>query len=245
MAGFGERFRAAGYQQEKFRLAHCGEPILYWVLLSFARYFDSAHFVLVARRQQGIENWVQSVCHRLGIHSSEVVSLEQRTRGQAETVRQGLINAQTEPSVGPLFIFNIDTIRPYVTLPRLDSGGWLETFRGAGDGWSFVMPSATEKGTAEFCTEKERVSELCSTGLYGFADFELFSEAYLAHTRKPESGRELYVAPLFNEVIRAGHRVRWNWVPDDEQVILSGNPREYESLPGCEVFAQWKESVRL
>lgn len=65
-------------------------------------------------------------------------------------------------------IFNIDTFRPNFSLPttldfcKID--GYLEVFEANGEQWSFVL--ADENDNVIKTAEKERILNLCSSGLY-------------------------------------------------------------------------------
>ena len=106
---------------------------------------------------------------------------------------------------------------------------YLEVFRGSGDNWSFAKPSAPGSTRVSLTTEKNPVSDLCSTGLYYFADAEQFMDAFRAYLARPQSEwekGELYVAPLYNYLIEQGDEVHYHLIERDE-VIFCGVPDEY------------------
>jgi len=134
----------------------------------------------------------------------------------------------TAPGADELVIFNVDTIRPGLRIARrAGSSGTLEVFRAPGEHWSFVEPQAAASPWVRRCTEKVRIGELCSTGLYRFAHAEDFVRA-LDDERARPSSPELYVAPLYNHLIARGLRVDWVEVPAAD-VWLAGVPAEYEA----------------
>ncbi|MDT8330764.1 hypothetical protein RQ831_06845 [Roseomonas gilardii] len=129
-------------------------------------------------------------------------------------------------------IFNIDTIRPGVRKAAFDGkAGWLECFVGEGDHWSFVRPvDATDlrKGPVAEVAEKRRISRLCCSGLYHFGSAALFRDAY-AQEHTVVTINELYIAPLYQHLIRAGQKVSYSTVLSD-RIFFSGTPAEYENL---------------
>lgn len=228
MAGESQRFREAGYERPKYMLDVAGRPLFDWTVMSFAAAFDSAPFVFVARDVQETGAFVRERVAALGIANSQVVMLDRPTAGQAETVALGLERIDASNDI--LTIFNIDTIRPGCALGGSASGaaGWLEVFEGDGSGWSFVLPDPDRPGVALQTAEKVRISNLCSTGLYGFRSRSLFEQA-LAAERLAPSSPELYIAPIYNHLIAAKHLVAYDRV-ERPDVIFSGVPEEYEAL---------------
>ena len=228
MAGASRRFAEAGYLEPKYKLPLRGRPLFDWAVGSFAADFAARPFLFVVRDEPGVADFVRARGEALGSAGLRIVTLDQPTAGQAETVERGLAGCAVAAET-PLTIFNIDTIRPgaqSIALPGFD--GWLETFSAPGENWSFIEPKPDEPALVARCTEKHRISDHCCTGLYGFASAALFAEA-LAVERRAPSSHELFVAPLYNHLIARGCRIGWREVAA-EQVILSGVPAEYEAL---------------
>jgi hypothetical protein len=228
MAGMSRRFTEAGYTQPKYMLDLAGRPLFDWAVASFAADFARESFLFILRDVAGTADFVRARCAALGIADARIAVLEAPTAGQAETVELGLAMAQLK-AAEPLAIFNIDTIRPHLSsAPLTGCDGWLEVFDTAGDNWSFIETDPSDPARVIRCTEKQRISNHCCTGLYQFASAALFAQALAAERARPSS-HELFVAPLYNHLIAAGHRIGWREVATD-QVILSGVPAEYEAL---------------
>ncbi|AEG91967.1 hypothetical protein [Ramlibacter tataouinensis] len=234
MAGDSRRFREAGYARPKYELPVGRQSLFALTVLSFEHYFPSERFVFVCRSDLGAEGFVQMECGRLGIRWADVVALPAATRGQAETVLIGLERSGYEPAES-LLIFNIDTIRPGYRFPAECefADGYLEVFSGSGDHWSFVEPAASFTRRVARTTEKERISDLCSTGLYHFARCSDFAAACTHALSNVDAYRErwteVYVAPLYNQLIAKGKVVAYHQVAA-EQIGFSGTPSEYEEL---------------
>lgn len=79
-------------------------------------------------------------------------------------------------------------------------------------------------------TEKERISPLCSTGLYYFSKAYDFMQAF-ENTFKngTKIKNEYYIAPLYNELIQGSKDIRYHLI-DTNEVIFCGTPSEYEAL---------------
>jgi hypothetical protein len=234
MAGQSRRFREAGYGRPKYELPIGGESLFACCLRSFARYFGSERFVFVHLDGIDAERFIARECARLGIADYLGVALARPSGGQAESVLLGLRGAGYSGAES-LLIFNIDTIRPgYRFPPEADhADGYLEVFHGEGEHWSFVRPAAAFSMRVAATTEKQRISDLCCTGLYHFsraADFAAACERALGDADGYRSRwGELYIAPLYNDLIAAGRRVLYHVTPRDE-VHFAGTPAEYDAL---------------
>jgi hypothetical protein len=238
MAGLSRRFFDAGYPRPKYELPLGPQTLFGCCVRSFEHYFRSDRFVFVHRHAFEARDFIARECDRLGLHDYVTVGLDQATRGQAETVLRGLDGAGGDGREA-LLIFNIDTIRPHYRFPDAlrCSDGYLEVFAGAGEHWSFVRPAASFGALVAETAEKQRISSLCSTGLYYFAraaDFAASCEDALADDgRYLRQWRELYIAPLYNRLIAAGKRVMYQQIGAHE-VHFAGTPDEYRALQASE-----------
>ena len=232
MAGRSSRFFDAGYTQPKYTLQAFGESLFAHSIRSFEAYFETEQFLFITLAEFSAEDFVRAECLRLGIAGAQVVVLDALTRGQAETVFQGLDAIGYR--AGPITIFNIDTAVPGFTHPDFvgQCDGYLDVFVGSGDNWSFARPESPDSDRVIETAEKRPISNLCSTGLYHFSSADDFRAAYQAQLDGGLSGLtggEIYVAPLYNFLISAGKDVRYRTLERDA-VIFFGTPDEYEAL---------------
>lgn len=235
MVGLSSRFTKAGYRQPKYMLPLGGRSVFSHAVDSFSAYFATQPFLFVVRDVQDTEAFVKRECAALGIADARVVVLPEMTRGQAETVMEGLSRTGCADT-DAVTIFNIDTFRPSFRYPDAFDvtavDGYLEVFEGSGANWSYVRPDASRPYGVTETAEKREISNLCCTGLYHFRSAVLFQAAYQAQAGLPAEalqGSELYVAPLYNELIRNGHDVRYAKI-QKKDVIFCGVPDEYEAL---------------
>lgn len=231
MAGLSRRFSDAGYVVPKYMLKAGGLSLFRHAVQSFDALFGQARFIFVFREVWGTSDFVDRECAAMGLRGFAKISLDFSTRGQAETVAIGLRQAGADQSE-PVLIFNIDTIRPGYRLPAVAAvaDGYLEVFRGEGAGWSFVGPADGPGQRVAMTTEKRRISEFCSTGLYYFRRCSDFLHAIDEELSSgPSDANEFYVAPLYNRLIQRGLDVRYE-VIDPSEVIFSGVPAEYEAF---------------
>lgn len=239
MAGLSSRFRKAGYDKPKYMLPAHGRSLFAHAVSSFRSYFEHEAILFICLDVQDTPTFVRSECEKLGLKSYSLVTLSEPTSGQAETVYKGIREVGSSDGT-PMTVFNIDTFRPDFHYPsRFDVSkvdGYLEVFRGEGDHWSFAEPAEADLSDSKVIrvTEKNRISDLCSTGLYYFRQQKFFTDAYEKIASKPvESlqGGERYIAPLYNDLIAAGLDIRYEIISSDD-VIFCGIPSEYDAFLG-------------
>lgn len=235
MAGLSARFQRAGFQLPKYMLMAHGRSLFDHAVSSFKAYFESQSFLFVFRDVDATDHFVRSECARLGINTPLFVSLDAPTRGQAETVALGLERAAV-PSDVPITIFNIDTFRPGFRFPDMvrdpHVDGYLEVFHGSGANWSFARTESIVSDRVVETAEKRPISDLCCSGLYHFRQASDFQRVYREAEQLPlESldAKELYVAPLYNSLIREGKDIRVDIVKREE-IIFCGVPDEYNDF---------------
>lgn len=228
MAGLSKRFTDAGFTLPKYMLYVGLQSVFNLTVSSFKNYFRSTKFIFIARDVFETKYFIEEECKLLGIENFEIVILEKNTKGQAETVYLGL-NAVKLPAIESILIFNIDTIRKGYKFPVQleDCDGYLEVFEGSGKNWSYAEPFNTCSSKVKRTAEKEEISNLCSSGLYYFKrsiDFcRVFEQSIL------DISSELYIAPLYNYLIKEGKEIHYNMV-DRNKVIFTGIPTEYLEL---------------
>lgn len=229
MAGLSSRFSKAGYTLPKYMLYVKNKSLFRMAVESFEKYFESARFVFIARDVFDTELFIREECISLGIKNIEVVILQNPTRGQAETVLMGIDQADISPEES-ILIFNIDTFRPGFIFPDEISSwdGYLEVFEGSGANWSYAKTESADSTRVVETAEKREISTHCSTGIYYFKYCSDFVAAYNENLVNPiKDVPELYVAPLYNFMIREGKSVHIHII-QREEVIFCGVPSEYE-----------------
>ena len=78
-------------------------------------------------------------------------------------------------------------------------------------------------------TEKNPVSNLCCTGLYYFSNLSVFKDIFNEYSLRPQSEwekAELYVAPLYNLLIKRDAYIGYDLI-NSEDVVFCGVPQEY------------------
>lgn len=218
MAGLGSRFKNAGFVDEKYAIQFRGHSLLEWSLASLLNFRDS-DLILITRDFPGVSEHLQRAVDYLGFSRSRTIVIESLTRGQAETAA---LAHEAFVEDEPILIFNTDTfIDPDFLRPEdIRGDGWLPTFTAPGDKWSFA--EANGDGLVIRTTEKVRISDHCSVGLYYFSSFFDYVNLLGSNINKSQ---ELYVAPLYNQWIREGHKTYIHSLPSEAVTVL-GTPED-------------------
>lgn len=226
MLGKSSRFFDKGYNIPKYQLPLGKRTVFFESLKSFHKYFEKEKFIFVVRDEFNSKIFVEKEVVKLGILNYKIVESNKDTRGQAETV---LIALQACIPDEPIIIFNIDTIRHNFTWPKPSEfgDGFLEVFHAKGSNWSFI--EAGENFKVIRTSEKNRISDLCSNGIYGFAKAEYFIDAYNKFLSNIDPFTEIYIAPLFNSMIESKLIVKYR-VAERFEIEHCGDPLDYENL---------------
>ncbi len=232
MAGLSKRFTNSGYKIPKFMLKLSdGDSLFKKSIISFQQYFKTDFFLFITLEKEGYKEFLEREIENLGISKYEIVFLEENTKGQADTVYQGLMKTSSKSK--ELYIFNIDTFRPNFTKLNLEGkkiNGYLEVFKGSGSNWSYIKLDEKDNLKVIETAEKNPISDLCCTGLYYFNDGKKFIESfnYFDDNSIFVKG-EMYIAPMYNYLIEKGAYISYSLI-NKEEVIFCGTPEEYKNL---------------
>ncbi len=161
MCGESRRFRVKGYKTPKFLLNLRNKTIFYHVVNGFRKYINKDLFVFIINNKN-YKKFLLKEFKNLKLKKYKIVILKNKTNGQAETVYRGIKNINSEQEI---YIFNIDTILKKFVKKKTSAHGYWEVFNGKGNNWSFIK---LKNNKAVFTSEKNRISNLCSNGLYFF-----------------------------------------------------------------------------
>jgi hypothetical protein len=227
MLGRSSRFLNAGYAIPKYQLPLGGESVFAKSVRSFEKLFRTQPFLFLVRADYNAKRFVVDEIARLGIVDHRVIEFDFETRGQAESVDLGTSDYSGDI---PMVVFNIDTIRHGFEWPSAEDfgDGFLEVFHGEGSGWSFAEPGPAHRVLRT--AEKDRISDLCSNGMYGFAKLQHFRDAYRDYVASGSSAAgELYIAPLYNRLIERNLDIRYALL-EAGVTEHCGVPADYEFL---------------
>ena len=228
MAGRGSRFTSVGYTRPKYEIEAKGLSLFYWSMLSLTHMIRSgAKFYFVTLEENDAETFIADQCRMIGIDDYSIVEVPDVTDGQATSVMA------VEPhwsSESPLLVYNIDT---YVVPGNIDLvntadvEGWIPCMKAEGEHWSFV--ECRPDGIVTRVTEKQRISDNCSIGLYWFSSCGLYADSYKDFYASWPRGKEKYIAPMYSSLIEGGLPVMCSSVPRDSVHAL-GTPEELDEF---------------
>jgi dTDP-glucose pyrophosphorylase len=231
MAGEGSRFKEAGFKVEKHEIVFHGRTLFEWAVGSLKNFYDY-EFIFISRDFISIEDFIRKKTKDMGIKKVQLKIIKNITRGQAETA---LLAEEFFEDDDSLIIYNIDThINPDYLKPNIIRGdGWLPVFYAKGTKWSFVQ--ADDNNLVSRTTEKIRISDNCSVGLYYFSSLSVFKNSINLYYKNPENTfsdlTEWYIAPLYNILIANGSKTYMYKLPT-ESVIVLGTPEDLISAEG-------------
>ncbi len=224
MAGEGSRFRKIGINLPKHEIVAKGKTLFQWSMAGLSAFFKNNNFTFISR--VGTNALILAQAKAIGIQHCQVIEIDYLTKGQAETTMLALANCDENE---PILIFNIDThlnLSEQELNQELMQGydGWLQTFKAPGDHWSFA--AVNEQNQVVAVSEKKRISDFASTGLYYFRSAELFKTLFEKYkTAVQQQYGEMYIAPLYQYLINEGGKVG-HYCISYEKVVPLGTPEE-------------------
>lgn len=234
MCGLSQRFKNMGYKEPKYKLNIDGQTMFNKVLSGFREFFNRETFLFITVKED--IQFVLNELKKLGIYQFIIKDIPIPTKGQAETVFNGLKSLNgINPNNEYLIIFNIDTIHNQLNIPKeiiSNYDGFLEVFNEKGEQWSFVKPQFEflPLGKVMETTEKIRISNLCSTGLYGFKNISLYLEFFQKAVEKNlKIKSEYYIAPIYNLLIKENYNIGY-FITKRNNIQCVGTPHEYSDL---------------
>lgn len=207
MAGAGSRFAQAGYTFPKplIEVKNLNsKPMIQAVVENIN---IDAHYVFIVQREH-CEKYNLKQLLKLVAPGCDIVEINWMTRGAAETT---LAAKEFIDNDAPLLIANSDQIVEWdsndfiYTMQDGNDAGML-TFTAYGVKWSYAK---VENGYVTEVAEKNPISDVGTVGIYWWsrgADYVRYAEQMIA--KDIRTNNEFYVAPVFNEAIQDGKRVK-------------------------------------
>lgn len=230
MAGFGRRFREAGYDVPKYQIEAHGLTLFHWSLASLRSFTAAgARVLLISRAADHASKFIEKEMPALAIENWSLLELDAPTDGQATTAMRALPMID---SSRPILIYNIDTfVDPrFLPVTAVRGDGWMPCFPGQGDAWSFARTEEDSDLVLE-TREKKRISPHATIGLYWFDSGALYADLYrnFHEISAPHEAGERYIAPMYNQLIKNGGAVYLHRVPT-EAVHPLGTPEDVKKF---------------
>jgi NDP-sugar pyrophosphorylase family protein len=236
MAGYGSRFSNAGYQTPKPLIDMFGKTMIETVIENLHPRQHDVRFIFICQREHYKAYGLEKIFNNCLDDSWECFQIDGITEGAACTTlaAESLIDDDAE-----VIIANSDQIvdcdlSDYINFAR-DSkvDGLVMTFKANDEKWSYI--SLDSQGFGLKVAEKRVISSNATVGIYYFSSGSDYKNAAHAMIKKDiRVNNEFYVAPIYNELINDGGKVRiWEISPESMHGI--GTPSdldEYFSLKG-------------
>ena len=227
-AGAGSRFSKNNILTPKPLIQVHGKTLLEYTLDSFE--FKSDDTLIIATQSK--DNVPQSLSEILKVRFSELqivwIEVDKLLQGQLSTAvyvadKINKLPLYTKIKSRPLLIHNCDTGFSWSeNFIAQESDGTMPVFLGAGNHWSFGVPSKEDPRFASRIVEKERISSLTSIGLYGFKSLEYFHSMALPYLENADiHNGEHYIAPMLNWLIKRSAKIS---LPKANNVRIYGTP---------------------
>jgi dTDP-glucose pyrophosphorylase len=227
LAGSSTRFKAAGIHSPKWSLEVDGMTVLNKSINSIVNSLNEFETLLIVI-DSSHEHILSPLIEEYKDLNFIVYKLNSPTLGQADTVRQGLVNYQYNPAERLVIWCGDSAFKGDTLIFKEEEGNWVGVSKLKGDHWSFVE---LKNGLVCRVAEKKRISELASIGLYGFNS--VFEFLRLDFSGVLKENTEIYVAPLYNQLILTGEEVRIVEIEKSDYYPF-GTPEEF--LETCHRF---------
>ena len=221
MAGAGSRFAAAGYTFPKPLIEVRGKPMIQVVTENLN---VDAHFIYIVQKDH-YEKYNLKQLLNLISPGCDIIQVEGLTEGAACTT---LLAKHLIDNDQPLLMANSDQFVEWnsneciyaFTADGVDGG--IVTFKATHPKWSFAKIG--EDGFVTEVAEKNPISDIATVGIYYWkngSDYVKYAEQMIG--KNIRTNNEFYVAPVFNEAIADGKKIR---VKNINQMWGIGTPED-------------------
>jgi len=204
MAGRGSRFEGSGYKKPKPLIEVLGKPMFCWAIESIKN-IDFHKIIIISLEEHENNYHVKDIIKNNIEKNIKLILLPDVTEGQLATV----LSAKNFIDDGEdILIISSDTIvvssiSEDILNKDKDCKGLISVADMEGDRWSFAKTD--EGGKVIQVTEKIKISDHASTGIYYFTDGKDFinrAEKIIENCEKTRG--EYYVMPVYQKYIDEG-----------------------------------------
>lgn len=221
MAGKYSRFREEGMKIPKYLLPWGNRSILSEIIYKLTESNDIDNVFLIANKNDDdYLGHVRSIMNHYNITHKNLVLLDDTT-GQAETAFLGLQAIEKFHKLqGPIVFHNIDTILYERDMGSIKKSlksydGHIDVFNSNNHDYSYVL---VKNSLVEVISEKVLISNLATSGLYGFANADLFINNY---------DNEGYISEIYKKIIGKNYKITIGKTYNEKETIVLGTPAEY------------------
>jgi len=222
--GSGERMKSYSFPKPLNMIY--GKPLIHYSLNNIPASFTEIHFIYSSHLSE--YNFEEVVLNTFKKRACKFTRIEYFTRGPVESAYIGL--KDTESDGGPVMFIDNDNI--YTFPDNWDSIVFDTAFLGCrfdtsdSEAFSFVTLKA---GIVANIKEKQRISNICCTGIYGFKDLNQFKHCAKYLLQKPNTS-EIYMSLAYEKLLSESVVVKCIMIPDTKHM---GSLKEIEESLTC------------
>lgn len=227
LAGKGSRFTAKGYKTPKYLLEFTNNKSILENIIEELLGNKKEKIILVINDENREWSHVVETMLRTKDLSYEIYHVND-TRGQAHTAE---IACKYIKNNKPIFFFNGDTILKSRNLKKISAlmelnnyYGMIDTFFAKEKHFSFVR---TQNKMVNEIAEKVPISNMATTGLYGFRNANLYLEFY-NKIKGNFLKNEEYISEVYDAMLSDNKHIVNYHFEEKEKTIVLGTPEEYE-----------------
>ncbi len=201
MAGRGSRFEGSGYTKPKPLIEVLGKPMFCWAIESIKN-IDFDKIIIISLEEHEKNYRVKDIIKKNIESKTELILLPDVTEGQLATVIAGkkFIDNGEDVLIISSDTIVVSSIADDIANKDKDCMGLISVANMEGDRWSFAKTD--ESGKVTQVTEKIKISDHASTGIYYFSDGKDFikrAEKIIENREKTRG--EYYVMPVYQKYI--------------------------------------------
>jgi len=208
MAGYGSRFYNAGYISPKPLILIKGKHMIELVIDNL-KPAQKHRFIFVCQSIH-LKKYPMRALLEEKAPGCEIIQVDEVTNGAACTVllAKEFINNRDQLMIANCDQYiHIDINKYLVKLDDPSADGLIMTMKAYDNKWSFIK--LNDKNEITKVVEKEVISDEATVGIYNYQrgeDFVWAAEKMIAKNLRVNN--EFYVAPTYNEMIKAGNKIR-------------------------------------
>jgi NDP-sugar pyrophosphorylase family protein len=225
MAGRYQRFVDEGHKLPKYLLPWGDKTVLSAILSELQKNREFSEVFLVANHRD--EKYMPHVKAIMRLHEipPDHLTLTHDTKGQAATAQLGVdaVLKTSKIPTQPVFFHNIDTILYQRNVKQMEAAiashdGYIDVFTSHNANYSYVL--IDDKRRVREIAEKIVVSDLATSGLYGFKNAQMFQKHY-----NPDE--DLYISSVYKRMIADSCSIITGEKHRESDTIVLGTPVEY------------------
>ena len=223
MAGMGQRFVDAGYQEPKPLIPVLGTPMIELVVKNLGL---DAHYIFIVQKSHSEKYNLHQLLKNI-TPSCSIIEIEGITEGAAcsTLLAKEFINKDEELVIANSDQYVVCDTKEFINhVSNYDAG--MLTFTGTNPKWSFA--ELDSDGYVKRVAEKDPISDVATVGIYYWrsgAEYVKYAEQMISKNIRVRN--EFYVCPVFNEAIEDNKKVVTHNV---EEMWGLGTPEDLEQF---------------